>query len=107
MLSESDFRLANQTAYKCFKLIGIKMDESDLSDIRVKSDWKLVKPRFYNGSPLIEVSTVMHHVYQNALKVHSSNYNFRAKHSTKWMPFVDRRKSILFTLIIIKANHHF
>ena len=56
--SESEASLANRFAFGCFQKadVDIKLDNSNTMDDWERLSWSFAKPRFYNGSPLIEVN---------------------------------------------------
>ena len=53
--SESERPTINRYASNCFKKAGIDLKQDDSLDNWHKIKWSFRKPRFYNGSPLIEV----------------------------------------------------
>ena len=55
LIRESDSLVANSYASSCFKKAGIDFKHDDSLDYWHKIKWSFRKPRFYNGSPLIEV----------------------------------------------------
>ena len=81
--SESEASLANRFAYSCFKKadVDIKLDNSNTMNDWNRLKWSFAKPRFYNGSPLIEVKRAINYRLLDKLY-------FRNERSRIWMTFV-------------------
>ena len=81
--SQSEASSANRFAFDCFKKadVDIKLDNSNTMDDWNRLKWSFAKPRFYNGSPLIEVNHALNYRLLDRL-------NFRDERSRIWMTFV-------------------